>query len=384
MDRTTSPASSGVDSCATDSPPAVLSAPGSRTFSGDGGAGAHRRGFAAVAADDGDVKADVRTIAAGTAEQAAGRRVGGMASASVRSLHFSGKDLEDSGSDLFFSGSMDDDREQADSSAGIARKRSGDAGGGGDGSGSGNGGSVGAGPAPAQANADAGGAPAKPLSTALPGALTACWTCQTDDPFQASDEDARNKRESKGKYVDKPGKAGKQKKLKGAGGLAGMAGLRMGACVGTGSLDEKDESDESGNDSDGTGSSSSSLFLTAVSPSRVPPPLISMASTLPPPPVSMASSVEDSLSNFSPGRAWYSPTLSQAETPDNSMSWLKPLPPPPPRRDQAGTAPTHSPPPPIRAGHGRVYSGRWAQTPPLGEPKTSPSSEVKLEDARGF
>ncbi|CAN0192563.1 unnamed protein product, partial [Scytosiphon promiscuus] len=55
----------------------------------------------------------------------------------------------------------------------------------------------------------------------------------------------------------------------------------------------------------GSSSAESSLFLAALSPSRrVPPPLMSVASTLPLPPVSMASSVVSGSSS----NPWLSPT----------------------------------------------------------------------------
>lgn len=219
---------------------------------------------------------------------------------------------------------------------------------------------IGAGPAPRQANVNAGGAPAKPLSTALPSAITACWTCQIDDPFQSTAENRSARRRTEGSF--------RSRQI-----------LPVAAVCGGGAEEEED-------DGSSDSSSGSSLFLTAVSPSRVPPPLVSMASTLPPPPVSMTSSIAESFSNFSPGRTWYSPSASQAETPDNSMSWLKPLPPPPPRKstDTSHTS-THSPPPPMRYGTGRSYSRRWAQTPPpLGEPKVGPPFEIKAEERAGF
>ncbi|CAM9782180.1 unnamed protein product [Pylaiella littoralis] len=135
-------------------------------------------------------------------------------------------------------------------------------------------------------------------------------------------------------------------------------------------------------------SARSSLYLTALSPSRIPPPLASVASTLPLPPVSMASSVmSGSFSN-----PWQSPTAESPEDSD-SMPWLKPLPPPPPpppphqQQQQQKTAQPRVedasnnaqdwgpfaasaasmstvPPPTHRETELACPSGRWVQAPP--------------------
>ena len=179
--------------------------------------------------------------------------------------------------------------------------------------------------------------------------------------------------------------------------------------------DVDDDDDDDFQDTRSVASSSqSSLMLTAVSPSRVPPPLVSVASTIPLPPVSRASSVVSS--SFS--NPWHSPTaadVADAAPGDedlDSMSWLQPLPSPPPREavaidssaqqqgqgqgqqrkqqqqqqqqqgqfqhhqqdygpfvassaNMSGSATT---PPSNRAGTGGAYpSGRWVQTPQRGE-----------------
>lgn len=298
------------------------------------------------------------------------------------------------------------------------------------------------GPAPNQANDNAGGDPAKPFtmqpvqslrrqpqyqqqqqqeeifptgSMGVGSALAACWTCQTDDPFQVSDDEGSKPTE----YSHADAWAGVQNPV-----VETLRDAVAGACVGNSDdgehgkegagrrergvervqgvqeEEEEEEDDEEGEDSRSAASGSSagsSMFLTAVSPSRIPPPLISMASTLPPPPISMASSVvSGSFSN-----PWYSPTNSNAGTPDTSMSWLKPLPPPPPRRDSAdvqvgaahavSSSSRLSPPPPTASARGNMAlaypSGRWVQTPPYGEPKASPGPEIAtvVEKAtRGF
>lgn len=329
VDPMTSPGSSScVESPDSDeSASESLSAPGPRTFGGGGGA-SHRRGFSV---DEGNV----RPIATDASSVEAAR-----GAYSARGPGGTGFGVPAGGK-----------------SGGSAR-----------------------GVVPTHTNVSAGGAPSNPLTAGLPNALAACWTLQADDPFQMTDDDPSKKREGKPKGTDKVEKSN-SKKLKGMAGIAGM-----GVCVsGSGSFEEKLEfTDDAGNDSEeDSGSSDESLFLTAVSPSRVPPPLMSVASTLPLPPVSMTSSVEGSLTNFSPANnAWYSPTASQAETVDTTMSWLKPLPPPPPKRDELGTppAPLHSPPVPGGVGPSQVYSGQWAQTPPrLGEAKTSPSGDLMVD-----
>ena len=299
------------------------------------------------------------------------------------------------------------------------------------------------GPAPNQANDNAGGDPAKPFtmqpvqslrrqpqqqqeeegeeerlptgSMGVGSALAACWTCQTDDPFQVSEDEGSKPTE----YSHADAWASVQNPV-----VETLRDAVVGTCVGSSDgedgretvggrgrglervqgdqekeAEEEEEEDEEGEDSRSVASGSSagsSMFLTAVSPSRIPPPLISMASTLPPPPISMASSVvSGSFSN-----PWYSPTNSNAGTPDTSMSWLKPLPPPPPRRDstdvQVGAAQPLSstsrlsPPPPTASARGNMAlaypSGRWVQTPPYGEPTASPGPEIAtvVEKARGF
>lgn len=298
------------------------------------------------------------------------------------------------------------------------------------------------GPAPNQANDNAGGDPAKPFtmqpvqslrrqpqyqqqeqqeeqrlptgSMGVGSALAACWTCQTDDPFQVSDDEGSKPTEYshtdvwasvQNPVVDTlreavvgtcvgssdDGEAGNEGAARRGGGVERAQGDQ--------GEEEQEEEDEEGEESRSAASGSSagsSMFLTAVSPSRIPPPLISMASTLPPPPISMASSVvSGSFSN-----PWYSPTNSNAGTPDTSMSWLKPLPPPPPRRDSAevqvgaaqplSSSSRLSPPPPTAPARGNMAlaypSGRWVQTPPYGEPKASPGPEIAtaVEKARGF
>lgn len=237
------------------------------------------------------------------------------------------------------------ERSSADSCAGQARSMAGRA-------------------APKQTRVSTKPSPGTALSTALPSALTACWTCQIDDFIQPPEDERPLFRRGDTRLRPRQ--------------VLPVAG----ACVGV-YEDEDDDEDEDESDS----STASSLFLTAVSPSRVPPPLVSMASSMPPPPVSMASSVSESFGNFSPGRTWYSPSASQAETPDNSMSWLKPLPPPPPRKahEAASVTGQSPPPPPVRYGAGRSYSCRWAQTPPpLGEPKMSPPLDITAEDRSAF
>lgn len=294
------------------------------------------------------------------------------------------------------------------------------------------------GPAPKQANVNAGGDPAKPFtehavkslrrqpqyhqeqqhqqeeqrgspgSMGVGSALAACWTCQTDDPFQVSDDEVSKPTE----YSHSDAWATVQNPV-----VETLRGAVAGTCVGDSDdggegterqgrgvervedveeVEEVEEEEEGSQDSRSGSSAGSSMFLTAVSPSRIPPPLVSMASTLPPPPISMASSVvSGSFSN-----PWYSPTNSNAGTPDTSMSWLKPLPPPPPRRDstadvqQVEAAPQSSsrlsPPPPTASARGNMAlaypSGRWVQTPPYGEPKGSPGPEIAtvVEKARGF
>lgn len=292
------------------------------------------------------------------------------------------------------------------------------------------------GPAPNQANDNAGGDPAKPFTMQpvqslrrqpqyqqheqqeeggrLPtgnmgvgSALAACWTCQTDDPFQVSDEEVSKPTEYSHADVwaspvvetlrDAVAGACVGDSDDGEGGVGRRErGMERAQGVAEEEEEEDEEDEEEGEDSRSGSSEGSSMFLTAVSPSRIPPPLISMASTLPPPPISMASSVvSGSFSN-----PWYSPTNSNAGTPDTSMSWLKPLPPPPPRRDsadvQVGTAQPLSsssrlsPPPPTASARGNMAlaypSGRWVQTPPYGEPKDSPAAEIAtvVEKARGF
>ena len=166
-----------------------------------------------------------------------------------------------------------------------------------------------------------------------------------------------------------------------------------------------------------TSSTQSSLLLTAVSPSRVPPPLVSVASTLPLPPVSMASSVvSGSFSN-----PWHSPTAADPDAvadardaPDDdldSLSWLKPLPTPPPRGKAVDDAPNTSnaaqgqqqqqqqqrtassaagmmsgsttPPSNRAARSGVAYpSGRWVQTPQRGEILRPTQAEPKFSGSR--
>ena len=298
------------------------------------------------------------------------------------------------------------------------------------------------GPAPNQANDNAGGDPAKPFtmqpvqslrrqpqyqqqeqqqqerlptgSMGVGSALAACWTCQTDDPFQVSDDEGSKPTEyshtDAWASVQNPvvetlreavvgtcvassddGEAGNEGAGRRGRGVERAQGTQ-GDGEGEGDGEEGEESRSAASET----SAGSSMFLTAVSPSRIPPPLISMASTLPPPPISMASSVvSGSFSN-----PWYSPTNSNAGSPDTSMSWLKPLPPPPPRRDSAevqvgATQPLSSssrlsPPPPTASARGNMAlaypSGRWVQTPPYGEPKASPGPEIAtvVEKARGF
>ncbi|CAN0052078.1 unnamed protein product [Ectocarpus sp. 13 AM-2016] len=148
--------------------------------------------------------------------------------------------------------------------------------------------------------------------------------------------------------------------------------------------------------SSGSGSSrDSSLLLTAVSPSRVPPPLVSVASSATLPPVSMASSV---VSGGSFSNPWLSPIpnhhhrqqqqqhqhhqqrddSAESSPPADSMSWLQPLPPPPPPPQKDGKAKAENPwepstsraapAPARRGGMGLAYpSGRWVQTPQTGE-----------------
>lgn len=363
MDPLASPASSGVDSPHSDeSVPEVMSAPDTRTFSGDG-AGGRRRPFAptgnsALELKPGEVIAAAKASAAAASAAMAAAAAAAVAAARATPGNSSGE----------FSGSTEGGGgNSADSSAGRAR-------------------GVTAGPAPPQKNVNAGGAPAKPLSTAFPDALAACWTCQTDDPFQTSDEERKNEIELKAARAAKA-------KLK----IKGQAVVGSSDEDGEEEVEEGEDDEGDGVASDSSGSSgnssdSSSLCLKAVSPSRVPPPLVSMSSSLPLPPVSITSSADDPFANFSPGRTWYSPnspTASQAETPDTSMSWLKPLPPPPPRKvgNQTSQAPTHMPPPPVKLGAAKAFTGRWAQTTPptTGEPKMSPEFEVKAaEHRRGF
>lgn len=391
-----SPPSSAVESRTSEEggvSPVMLSAPGSRTFSGRERGGSHKLGFAAdsgVGDDDGSVK-----MLAAEASAASGPGPGAAESEAIAgdgdshvvvppSPDAKSDNLADSSGD--FSTSGDGTGDSADSSAGLALR----------------------GPAPQQANVNAGGDPAKPFaantntipprsvprvlspppegrrsrrSMGVGGALSACWTCQGDDSFPLSDEETS--RPTEYKHVEAPS----MKKLR---------GTVVGACVGQGDDDKADDDSDDFRDSrsqDSGSSAGSSLFLTAVSPRRIPTPLVSMASTLPPPPVSRTSSaVSGSFSN-----PWCSPAASQAETPDTSMPWLKPLPPPPPRRE-AGSATqawanfssgsTLSPmrPASSRGAMGLAYpSGRWVQTPPHGEPKRTPDRDLDvMEDDKGL
>lgn len=258
------------------------------------------------------------------------------------------------------------------------------------------------GPAPQQANDNAGGGPAE-LFVALntdtnsnkgPGhqlgrwsegtlgvgsALAACLALEASDPFNIW-EDSENLKPVEYKEIYIEPVAGEKMEEQPPVQTLGRSVVE--ACVAgdnstTVTAEEEDDNFPDTHSTISSSSSGSSLFLTAVSPSRIPPPLISMnSSTLPPPSVSMASSVVSGpLSN-----PLISPTNS--ETTDPSMPWLRPLPPPPPQKDVLGdisldsfsSAPRHSPPPTpsMRGSSGGAYpSGRWVQTPPSGEPQGS-------------
>lgn len=396
------------------SPEAVLSAPGRKTFSGGGGGGAagqssksgSSRGFGFSAPDDEQEPAPPtltqqqrrqRAFLSTTATTVElGKSRGGSSSSSSHALSLAvatppspdeTKGDEDSGE-------WGDSNGSADSTGGGRALKV---------------------PAPTQANVNAGGDPAVPFATFRGGgratpsregqgrgqgmpslglgvgsALAACWGVQetndNDENSRPTEFDLSNSEEVEVEeriVVRKPPPV-----------LVAMSRGTSATSSTVGGAGDYGEYDESFGDdtrsaagSSGSGSSrDSSLCLTAVSPSRVPPPLVSVASSGTLPPVSMASSV---VSGGSFSNPWLSPTPNQqqqqqadsAEPPlGDSMSWLQPLPPPPPppRKDEGAKA--ENPWEPLssgaataaaagrRGGMGLAYpSGRWVQTPQTGE-----------------
>lgn len=241
------------------------------------------------------------------------------------------------------------------------------------------------GPAPPQVNANAGGDPAKPFAShnrsftrqessfsQAATTLTACLTCQSDGALRVWDDENSKPTEFR------PSEPTPRKYSVGGTPIDRLGGM-VGACVGDTPEDDMKEDEKVEDLDDGRSvvsdsSGDSSVFLTAVSPRRIPPPIMAIPSVYPPPlpPISMTSSmVSGSFSPDSNGGDTGTP-----DTSISSMSWLKPLPPPPPRKEPVSlqeeweSGSLGSPPPQAsRGGPSTAYPlGRCVQTPPMGTP----------------
>ncbi|CAM9890511.1 unnamed protein product, partial [Ectocarpus fasciculatus] len=323
------------------SPEAVLSAPGRKTFSGGGGGGGTASlssksgkglGFGFSGADH-DEQEPAPTLTqqqrrqraflsttATTVELGKSGGGGGSSSSHALTLAVDNPPSPDETKGDEDSGEWGDSNGSADSTGGGRALKV---------------------PAPTQANVNAGGDPAVPFATFRGGgratpsreehgpghgmpslglgvgsALAACWGVQVQE---ANDHDENSRPTefdlSNSEEVEVEERIVVRKPPPVLVAMSRGTSATSSTVGGAGDYGEYDEgfgddirsaAGSSSRSGSGSGSSrDSSLFLAAVSPSRVPPPLVSVASSVSHPPVSMASSV---VSGGSFSNPWLSPT----------------------------------------------------------------------------